>query len=175
MLNEVWKDVIGFEGLYQISNMGNLRSFHVVPITGRIMKPATDRRGYKYQGLSNRIEINNYRIHRLVALAFLDNPLNKPQVNHINGIKTDNRAVNLEWATSTENHKHAVKTGLRTFEHIRGELASSSKLKESDVISIRYLFSKNPCVPTKNELAYKYGVTYQCIHSIVNRISWRHI
>lgn len=108
---EIFKEVKGFDGLYMISNYGNLKSFHGGKET--FLKPKKNLKGYVYFGLSlNKKDFSRFQ-HRLIAESFIDNPENKPQINHINGIKTDNRIENLEWVTNGENGKHAVRTGLR--------------------------------------------------------------
>jgi len=110
---EVWKDIQGFEGRYQVSNLGNVKSLNFNN-TGkvRLLNNKNLVKGYPFVTLSKNGKYKNYTIHRLVSLAFIQNPSNKPAVNHINGIKTDNRAVNLEWVTQSENMQHALNTGL---------------------------------------------------------------
>jgi hypothetical protein len=92
---EIFKDIEGYFGLYQVSNMGNVKSFH----TGKekILKPKNDKDGYLFVVLSKQGKVKTCKIHRLVAQSFIENPQNLPQVNHKNEIKTDNRASNLEW------------------------------------------------------------------------------
>lgn len=114
-MNEVWKDVIGYEGLYQVSNLGRIKSFRDKDgIKERILKYrkiGLKSTTNKYMGVS--LGKNNDRyVHRLVAEAFIDNPENKKFVNHINGIKHDNRIENLKWCTKSENAIHAINTGL---------------------------------------------------------------
>lgn len=120
---EYWQDIQGYEGYYQISNYGNVKSLDRVikektgktqTIKGRVLKPRINRGGYYYVGLRKNGSRATFAIHQLVAQTFLDNPDRKPTVNHINGIKTDNNVGNLEWATYSENLSHAYNSGLRT-------------------------------------------------------------
>lgn len=98
---EIWRDTI-VEG-YKVSNFGRVISWK----RRLVLKQRSNSGGYKEVTLGNK----NYRAHRLVAMAFLPNPENKPQVNHINSLRMDNRACNLEWCTDLENRKHAEKFG----------------------------------------------------------------
>ena len=112
MKNEEWRDVKGYEGLYQVSSEGRVKSLErKIPhwrggertVKERILKPSDDCRGYLRVDLRDGSKQKHFKVHRLVCEAFHENPDNKPQVNHINEIKTDNRASNLEWATAREN------------------------------------------------------------------------
>ena len=112
MTKEVWRDVKGYEGLYQVSSNGRVKSLErtFIDKIGReryvkecILKPGMDKGGYLRVGLCDGEKRKTFKVHRLVCEAYHENPDNKPQVNHINEIKTDNRACNLEWATAREN------------------------------------------------------------------------
>lgn len=102
---EIWKPVVGFEGYYMVSNLGRIKSLHK-RYEGLILKPYDEGHGYRMVDLcKNGIE-KKCRVHRLVAMAFIPNPLNKREVDHINFIRHDNRVCNLRWATSKENQNH---------------------------------------------------------------------
>ena len=121
-MSEIWKDIEGYEGLYQVSNYGRVRSLdryvkqnHNTKQLkkGKIIKQQKGHKGYLILSLCKDKKRKTFKVHRLVAQAFIPNLENKPQVNHINGDKTDNRIENLEWATNGENGLHAYKNGLR--------------------------------------------------------------
>lgn len=116
MMNEIWKDVKGYEGLYQISNLGRIKSLKrqvgFIERDEKILKPRLIR-SYLVAHLFKNNVAKNVLIHRMVAEMFIENPENKPCVNHIDGNKQNNKVENLEWVTHSENDLHAYKLGLR--------------------------------------------------------------
>ena len=117
MKNEEWRDVVGYEGYYQVSDQGRVKSLErKVPkwdgertVKERILKPAVKPTGYVEVNLYTGGKQKALTVHRLVCQAFHENPDNKPEVNHINEDKTDNRACNLEWSTRIENCNHGTR------------------------------------------------------------------
>ena len=121
-MNEVWKDIKGYEGVYQVSNLGHVKGlsrFVNCPLNCKrlikenTIKPELTKQGYISIKLYKNNTGKHFQVHRLIADAFIPNSENKNCINHINGIKTDNRLENLEWMTYSENNKHAYDTGLK--------------------------------------------------------------
>ena len=172
-MTEVWKDIQGYEGLYKISNFGNIKSK-----SGIFKKQFISFKGYLRIKLSNNGEYKSYTVSRLVATAFIPNPENKPEVNHIDGNKLNNNISNLEWTTKSENAIHAFKNGLRktNFKPKRGVINNFSKLTEEDVKYIRKNYIKhNGKSSNSRELANLFNVTIVNINHIVNRKTWKYI
>lgn len=178
-MEEIWKDIDGYEGLYQVSNLGNVKSLprqwkcgcHNTEFShnGKILKQTLRSNGYYHVCLNNN-KASQLSVHRIVAVAFIDNFGNKPQVNHINGIKTDNHAENLEWVTRSENLQHAVKHGLiksgykKPGSGLKGEKNHKSKFLNSEIVELRKLI--NSKLYTQKQLASVYKVTQPAISAI---------
>lgn len=168
-MEEIWKDVEGFERLYQVSNLGNVKSLaNSKTKSEKILKYSLGRRGYCQVVLSKSNNKYYMRVHRLVAQAFIPNPENKPEVNHINGIRNDNRVENLEWCTQSENQIHAYRIGLQ----LSGENIGTSKLKNADIPIIRQMLTEGI---TQIEIAEKYNVAQSQISLIKLGKNWKHV
>ena len=149
-MERIWKDIQGYESLYQISNDGLVKSLHKIFEVGKggfmekeesIRKIAVSKKGYSVCELSVNGLRNTFQVHRLVAQAFIPNNDNKPQVNHIDGNKLNNNVENLEWCTNSENAIHAFKIGLKS--RLFGEDNPNSKLNKTDIYAIRHLHYVN--------------------------------
>lgn len=173
---EIWKDIVGFEEYYQVSNFGRVKALEVTrkdslgrktTYKERILK-GTNHKGYRRVTLN----LNGYHhklVHRLVADTFLPNPENKAQVNHKDFNTSNNKVENLEWNTELENVTHAVR-GNRLNDR-NCELNSNSKLTREQVIEIRKKY-KNP-VQKLADIGKKYNVTGRTIGMILRNETWK--
>lgn len=175
-MTEIWKPVKNFENLYHVSNLGRVKSLPKYSGTcmrkERILKTSNrlTKDGYARVSLNDNGKRKEYRVCRLVAEHFVDNPLNKPTVNHINGIKTDDRAVNLEWATREENMKHAYDNNLK--KSLKGENNSQAKLTKEDAIAIRKRYKRYSKTDGTVAIAKDYNVSHRVINLIVRNLSY---
>lgn len=170
-MKEVWKDIDGYNGDYKVSNLGRVKSFKKDKINGIVMKQDNARLGYKRICLCLENVKKNFFIHRLVAKAFIDNPYNKPQVNHKNGKPSDNRVENLEWCTASENHLHSY--AVLNKQIPKGESHPYAILSKENVINIRKLYASGGLL--QKEIAEYYNIKRRHVCKIVNRQIWNHI
>lgn len=136
--NEQWYSIKDYEGIYEISNLGRVKVLYREWYSGMnncIVKKKPEhiilqrlRKGYYSVVLSKSGSQTTYSVHRLLALSCIKNPENKPEINHKNGIKTDNSIENLEWCTGSENQIHAIQMGLKVSQK-RGEHSQARKIK----------------------------------------------
>lgn len=163
---ESWKKINKFPE-YLISDQGRLKSIKFGK--ERLRKPIVDGKGYMRISLSDNGFQNTQKIYRLVAIHFIPNPENKPQVNHKNGIKADNRAENLEWCTHQENMTHASVNGLM----MAGENNSSSILNSEKVIQLRQLHRQGNI--SIRSLAKKFEISYPTARNIIIGKKWKKV
>lgn len=177
-MTRLWKDITGYEGVYMISNDGLVRSLFrewvcngsVIKKPERVLKNGIDAYGYNTVMLSCGNKTKRVKVHRLVAQEFLDNKNNLPQINHKNGVKTDNRVENLEWVTAKDNCHHAREHG---FINDNGENSKMSVLNTQDVLYIikEYKYGNK----SQAELSRLFSVNAMTINNIINGESWKHI
>lgn len=174
-MEEIWKDIVGYEGFYKVSNFGRIMSLSRKDRRGKtwkekIIKQSCDKDGYLIVNLNRDGKMKTFRPHRIVAKAFIPNPKNLPEVNHKDENKQNNFFENLEWCTTRYNltYGHRLDCAI-------GERNSNSKLKKEQVEEIRRIYKKGDLRFGQSALAKKYGVRHQTIAAIVKGKSWKHI
>lgn len=158
---EEWRDMVGHEDLYKISNLGQIYS----KLVDRIVKSSYDYAGYKIRTHKSGGKCFVTKVHRAVALAFLPNPENKPYVNHENGVKDDNRLCNLSWVTASENQKHSAAMNPKR----SGAGHFFAKMTWDDVEYIRL----SPDNLSQSQLARKFKVSQPRISEVISGNSYR--
>lgn len=162
---ELWKPIIGYEGLYEISNLGNVKSLKKGFKKEKILKNRCDESEYVRVDLRLNGKSKTIRTHRLVATHFIPNIYNKPQVNHINGNKSDNRVENLEWVSSIENQCHRYIKTKRASKFI-GVTKHKNNWKAEIVYMKKYFYLGSF---KTQELAYKARVKFEKENNIINK------
>ena len=174
----MWKPIKGYEGLYEVSDRGSIKALKRIVNSGKchrtweehFIKYAVDANGYFRTNLAKGGVNKTFKIHRLVAEAFIPNPLKLPEVNHIDGNKQNNSVENLEWCNHSENLKHAVKMGLKK---LGGEFNPSHKLTTDQIEFIRKAYiPRHPEFGTV-ALGKRFNVHRKTITRIINNQSWK--
>jgi len=174
---EVWKAIPQFEGFYEASNLGRIRSIDKYVMNhsvselrkGIVLAKVRNPQGYEYVTLSKLGIKKKYTTHRLVALTFIENPNNYPILNHIDGVKTNNRVGNLEWCTSSHNNKEAFRLGLKVPNVPKGEKHTNAKITELQALDI---LSKRL---RQCEFMRLYGVSKTIVQSLQYGKTWKHL
>lgn len=164
-MNEQWLNVVGWERFYKISSMGRVYSKRYK----KIMASHENHKGYLRINLNYNYKRKGFLVHRLVLIAFVGPPsTTKDQTNHKDGIKTNNNIENLEWASQSENQRHAYSLGLKT---VKGEMNPKAKLKIRDVLEIRELIRNKI---RQIDIAKLYNITQAQVSQIKLGKSWNY-
>ena len=170
---ETWKSLPGYEGIYEISDLGNLKRIALWSNRNRthgLMHPRVNYLGYAQVNLKVGDKYKTFLMHRLVALTFLGQCPENHCVNHINGIRHDNRAANLEYLTQSDNLKHSYRVlGVPTRQGSKHPLA---KLDEDKVLGMHQMRSKGASI---KEIAFEFSVSYETVAGILRGQHWRHV
>lgn len=176
---EIWKDIENFEGIYQVSNMGRVRSLdrqihykdgRIGNFTGIILKQGVCRKGYPIVYLSKGSKKKAIKVHRLVALTFVKKHQKKNQVNHIDGDKSNNIFTNLEWCDNSENQIHAYANGLNSVS--RGESNGNNKYSLSIIIELKKMLKIGK---TYKEIINKLNVSKSLIYHVKSEKTWKYV
>ena len=169
-MDEKWLPIVGYEGLYKVSDFGRIMRTKDMPGTfdGKILKPHLNRGGYQTINIYKNGKRHIFTVHRLVMEAFVGIRPNNMQVNHKDGDKTNNHLDNLEYVTISENHRHAFRTGLKSQ---RGDSANNRKISESDVPKIRKFLKEE----TQEAVAARFNVCRATIGNIATGKSWWYV
>lgn len=174
---EKWKSINGYEGVYEVSNFGRVKTLDKFikgrnnsfsPRKSKIIKGEIDKDGYHVVTLTHNRLVKKYKVHRLVAIHFVPNVENKPQVNHIDNVKNNNVVANLEWVYPSENSLHMKKCNRQA----TGEKVGNSKLCAKKVLEIRGLCKGGV---SYNHIASTYDVYVSTIYKINKRETWKHL
>lgn len=186
-MDEIWKDVVGWEGFYKVSNIGNIKSENrsaptkkgVYRVKERILAFRLGNNGYFACALSFNGIAKKNNVHRLVAEAFIPNPENKPEVNHIDGNKQNNNVSNLEWATRSENGLHAWKNGLNHSANL-GMIGIKSRLSKrisQYTLDMCFIKTYDAVSDVEREKGISHGNISMCANGIRNHAGgfiWRY-
>ena len=165
--NEQWRPIVGWEGFYEVSNLGRVRSIKIT-----ILKPLHTPNGYQQVGPCRAPVRARLFVHRLVAEAFIGKLSGKLEVNHKNGLRDDNRVENLEIVSSSQNHLHSYRVLGQRHEGLKGEACPLAKLTAADVTAIR---TRRADGERSVDLAREFGVRPDYIWRILTRKTWKHI
>lgn len=183
---ETWKDIVNYEGLYQVSNLGRVKTLDrvrefpngIIHIVRResLMKLKLTQFGYLTISLYNHShsgrKSKDYFVHKLVLLMFSPNPENKLEGNHKNGIKLNNTLDNLEWCTRTENNRHAIDTGLLVAR--KGSEVYNAILTEKTIAVIKRFYRRFPKTKQR-DFAKRMAICHKQLNGILKNRTWRHV
>lgn len=170
---ENWKKINSYEGIYEVSDLGNIRSLKRKGTSGKILCSHDNGMGYLRVKLTKNNKEKRTMLHRIIANTFIPNPLLLNTVNHKNGIKNDNRIENLEWCTQSENINHAIRIGLKTYKS--GVDILNSKLTNDKVIAIRRLSKIKKGKINMTKLGLKLNVSQSVISRVIKYETYKNV
>lgn len=177
---EIWKDITGYKSLYQVSNLGRVRRLtrkvkhkngHLYLVRGRVLKLMRTSLGYDLVMVHKNNVSKRFSVHRLVLMTFCPNSNKKLVGNHLNGIRYDNRLVNLEWCTPSENVLHSYKSGRKIGK--RGESSHLSRLTTEIVLKIIETYKSG--LYSQQEVADMFGIKQPTVQNICSGKRWGHL
>lgn len=168
MENEIWRPIKGYDGDYLVSNLGRVKSLKNKK--EYIFKPYIANSGYYKVNLRKNKISKTLLVHRLMGTAFIPNPENKPEINHLNGVKTDNQVTNLEWVTRNQNIQHAYKTGL--MENTRKSIILSNEVRTTQIYSKKLNMQFGSCTEAANYLKNNYfeDIKLESLQTIISKL-----
>ena len=166
---EIWRDIAGYEGIYQVSTHGRVKNIRWS--ANRILKINHGKRGYDCVHLCKEGIRKLFTIHVLVARTFIPNPENKPEVNHKDANKLNNNVENLEWVTRSENLRHAVQMGLRKVPKVKRSF--NAKLSDDDVRYIRKNYKPYDKIFGGVPLSKKFNISRNCLQDVIKGKSYK--
>jgi hypothetical protein len=161
---ELWRDVLGWEGKYQVSSLGEIRH-----ASGKQVGQWKSSQGYALARLSS--PRATVRVHRIVAAAFIQNPLQKPAINHIDCNRSNNKAENLEWCTQTENLRHSHRLGRMQKDYWTGKRSPSAVLSDDQVKTMRIMYETGRW--SFSQLGEVFGVSKRCVGRAISGETYR--
>lgn len=166
---EEWKLISDFNSKFEVSNLGNIRNVKTGKVLKQYLNKTTGYYGISVRPDGRQSKARLLKPHRYVAICFVENPDDKPEVNHKDGDKTNNHHLNLEWVTSKENTQHAWRLGLNSSNNRKGHEHVQSKLSQSDREYVLENYGKHGKATTGRALAEKFGVDKMQIYRIIKR------
>lgn len=172
MAHETWRDVVGYEGYYQVSNLGRVRSVerrvvrgnHTQLVHEKILNQKNNSSGYLRVNLSRNNHVQQMFVHRIVAMAFVDNPASLPVIDHINGNKHDNSSSNLRWCTQSTNLHYTYSAGGR----VAAIMSAEKREKQVRAVSRPVVRSDGREYPSVKEAAADLGLTPCAVSHVLN-------
>ena len=174
-VTEVWRPIVGWEEVYDVSSWGRVRRRKAAPGTsaGLVLNPVIGNRGYRVTTLYDRARRETRTVHSLVAAAFLGPRPCMAEVNHVDHDRTNNRVNNLEYVSRQQNHDHAKRAGRLKGGGAKGERSHRAKLTSEDVVWIRQAYPTGQF--TMQHVATRLGITKQAVCRIIHRQTWKHL